>query len=162
MRTRIAVGTLFLAACNAEAPPPEAEEKPIVLQSGQWSLSRKATGYNTPTVTAKEYAAELEKTSEESVCIAVDALGVPNADALAGAEGSDCSYKDKPVMRKGRIIADLSCAKSGKGSADLLVEGNYTADTIKVGVSMTRSVGGQPVMRTTHALTGKRTGDCAA
>jgi hypothetical protein len=161
MRGWIAVGTmLMLGACSAEAPPEEKEDPPILLKAGQWDFSRKTTGYNTPTVTAEEYAAKTKETSQDSVCVAVDAKGLPDADALAGDEGSECSYKDTPVMRKGRMIANLSCKKSANGTAELQVEGNYTADTITLGVSMTRSVGANPILRTTHDLSGKRTGEC--
>ena len=110
--------SLTLAACGSEpaAPPAQEEEAaPAMMKSGQWTLSRKTTGYNTPTVTAEEYQAALKQVSEDKICIKVDAAGVPDADALAGAEGSDCSYKDK-MVRKGRLIAILAC-KAGAGTS---------------------------------------------
>jgi hypothetical protein len=148
-----------LAACGSK-PAEEApkEDPPILLKAGKWTLSRTQTGYNTPTVTAQEYAAKVGTKSEAALCIAVDAAGVPDADALAGEEGSGCTYKDKTV-RKGRFIATLEC-KAGAGTSELLLEGNYTPDSLTLGVSMTKSVDGKPVLRTTHDLSGKRTGDC--
>ncbi|BAI98109.1 hypothetical protein Sj15T_25050 [Sphingobium sp. TA15] len=150
---------LGLAACGSKPEPaPETTEAPIVMKAGEWTLTRKTTGYNTPTVTPAEYQAALKQVSEDRVCIAVDAAGVPDADALAGDEGSDCTYKDK-LIRKGRLIATLSCT-SGKGTSEIALEGNFTADTLTLGSTMTRTEGGQPVLRTTHDVTGKRAGEC--
>lgn len=150
---------LGLAACGSKPEPaPETTEAPIVMKAGEWTLTRKTTGYNTPTVTPAEYQAALKQVSEDRVCIAVDAAGVPDANALAGNEGSDCTYKDK-LIRKGRLIATLSCT-SGKGTSEIALEGNFTADTLTLGSTMTRTEGGQPVLRTTHDVTGKRAGEC--
>ena len=155
--------SLTLAACGSEPAAPPAQEEaaaPAMMKSGQWTLSRKTTGYNTPTVTAEEYQAALKQVSEDKICIKVDAAGVPDADALAGAEGSDCSYKDK-MVRKGRLIATLAC-KAGAGTSEIVVEGNFTEDTLTFGTTMTKTQGGKPVLRTTHDLSGKRDGDCPA
>lgn len=150
---------LGLGACgNDAAPAPEAVEAPIMMKAGEWTMVRKTTGYNTPTVTPAEYQAALKKTDEGKLCIAVDKSGLPDADALAGDEGKDCSYKDK-LIHKGRLIATLSC-KSGAGTSEIAVEGNVTADTLTLGSTTTRTVNGSPVLRTTHDLTGRRNGDC--
>lgn len=151
--------TLGLAACGSDpAPAPEAEEAPVVMQAGQWALTRKTTGYNTPTVTPAEYQEALKLVSEDKLCIAVDKDGLPDPNALAGAEGTECTYKDK-MARKGRLIATLSC-KAGAGTSEIAVEGNYTADMLTLGSTMTKTESGQPVLRTTHDLTGRRVGDC--
>ncbi len=154
------LGVMTLAACGSSPEPaPETTEAPIVMKAGEWVLTRKTTGYNTPTVTAAEYQAALKESREDKICIAVDAAGVPGADALAGDEGKDCTYKDK-LIRKGRLIATLACT-SGKGTSEIVLEGNFTADTLTLGSTMTRTQGGQPVLRTTHDVTGKRIGECA-
>ncbi len=154
------LGLMTLTACGNKAEPePETVEAPVLMKAGEWTLTRKTTGYNTPTVTPAEYQAALKQTSEDKSCIAVDAGGLPDPNALAGAEGKDCSYKDK-LIHKGRLIATLAC-KAGKGTSEIALEGNFTADTLTLGSTMTRTEGGQPVLRTTHDLTGKRTGECA-
>ena len=150
--------TLGLAGCGNEAPAPEAVEAPIVMKGGEWTITRKTTGYNTPTVTPEQYQAALKQVDEEKLCIAVDAKGTPDADALTGDEGKDCTYKDK-LLRKGRLIATLSC-KSGGATSEIVLEGNYTADTLTLGSTMTKTAAGSPVLRTTHDVTGKRTGEC--
>lgn len=158
--TLICGSTLGLAGCGSDpAPAPKAEEAPVLMQAGQWTLTRKTTGYNTPTVTPAQYQEALSQVGEDKICIAIDNDGLPDPDAIAGKEGSDCSYKDK-MARKGRLIATLSC-KAGAGTSDITVEGNYTADTLTLGTTMTKTEGGKPVLRTTHDLTGTRTGDCA-
>lgn len=154
------LGVLTLAACGSKPEPaPEAAETPVLMKAGEWTLIRKTTGYNTPTVTPAEYQAALKEIGEDRICLAVDAAGVPDADALAGKEGEDCTYKDK-LIRKGRLIATLAC-KSGKGTSEIVLEGNFTADTLTLGSTMTRTEGGQPVLRTTHDVTGQRAGECA-
>ncbi len=100
----------------------------------------------------------LKQIGEEKLCIAFDADNAPDADALAGPEGQDCVYKDK-LVRKGRLIATLSC-KAGAGVSELVVEGNYTNDSMTLGTTMTKTEGGKPVLRTTHDLTARRVGDC--
>ena len=45
------VTMLALGGCSEPAPAPEVEETPILMQAGEWVLTRKTTGYNTPTVT---------------------------------------------------------------------------------------------------------------
>lgn len=153
------LGVMTLAACGSKPEPaPETTETPILMKAGEWTLTRKTTGYNTPTVTSAEYQAALSQVSEDKICIAVDAAGVPDANALAGKEGADCTYKDK-LVRKGRLIATLACT-SGKGSSEIVLEGNFTADTLTLGSTMTKMEGGQPVLRTTHDVTGKRAGEC--
>ncbi|WP_298399618.1 DUF3617 domain-containing protein [Sphingobium sp.] len=155
------VATLVLTACGSDpAPAPEAQEAPVAMQAGQWTLTRKTTGFNTPTVTPAEYQAALKQVGEDRLCIAIDKDGLPDADALAGAEGTACTYKDK-MARKGRLIATLACT-AGAGTSEITVEGNYTADTLTLGTTMTKTEGGKPVLRTTHDLTGTRTGDCPA
>lgn len=156
------LAVVALAACGSEpaAPPPEAEAAPVVMRSGQWALTRKTTGYNTPTVTPAEYQAALKQVGEERLCLSIGPDGLPDADALAGAEGSACRYQDK-MARKGRLIATLSC-KAGGGTSEIMMEGNYTADTMTLGTTMTKTQGGKPVLRTTHDLTGRRLGDCSA
>lgn len=148
-----------LAACGSEPPPPPVEDAPVLMQAGQWTLTRKTTGYNTPTVTPAQYQAALKQVVEDKVCIAIAPDGLPDADALAGGESTACTYKDR-LARKGRLIATLACT-AGAGTSEIVVEGNYTADTLTLGTTMTKTQGGQPVLRTTHDLTGKRTGDCA-
>ena len=151
--------TLGLTGCGNQAPEPEAVEAPVLMKAGEWTITRKTTGYNTPTVTPAQYQAALKQVDEEKLCIAVDAKGTPDADALAGDEGKDCTYKDK-LLRKGRLIATLSC-KSGGATSEIALEGNYTADTLTLGSTMTKTAGGSPVLRTTHDVTGKRTGECS-
>lgn len=153
---------LGLSACDSQpaAPPAQEEAAPTLLKAGEWSINRKTTGYNTPTVTPEEYQAALKQESKDKLCLAVDAQGVPDANALAGAEGSDCSYKDK-LVRKGRLIATLAC-KAGSGTSEIVVEGNFTADSMTLGTTMTKVQDGKPVLRTTHDLSGTRTGDCPA
>ncbi len=160
-REWIAAGLIALAGCSGgeQAAAPVEEEAPVVMKAGQWTLTRTTTGYNTPTVTAAEYQAHVGKKSEESVCLKVSDDGRPDPSALAGDEGSECTYKSDSLFRKGRMIATLEC-KAGSGTSELPVEGNYTADTLTLGVSMTKTEGGAQVLRTTHDLTGKRTGDC--
>lgn len=156
----MSVGLMILAACGSKPQPaPETAEAPILLKAGEWTLTRKTTGYNTPTVTPAEYQAALKETKEDRFCLAVDAAGVPDADALAGKEGSGCAYKDK-LIRKGRLIATLSC-KAGEGVSEIVLEGNFTADTLTLGSTMTKTVNGSPVLRTTHDVTGRRAGECA-
>ncbi|EZP71605.1 putative uncharacterized protein precursor [Sphingomonas paucimobilis] len=151
---------LAIGGCGEkEAPAPEAVEAPIAIKAGEWAFTRKTTGYNTPTVTPAEYQAALKQMSEDKLCLTVDAAGVPDADALAGGEGKDCTYKDK-LIRKGRLIATLSC-KAGEGTSEIVLEGNFTDDTLTLGSTMTKTVAGNPTLRTTHDVTGKRTGECA-
>lgn len=160
--TALPIGlSIGLGACGADpAPAPKADDAPIVMQAGQWTITRRTTGYNTPAVTPAQYQAALKQVSEDKSCVALDPLGVPPADVLAGREGTACTYKDK-MIRKGRLIATLSCT-AGAGTSEIVVEGNYTADTLTLGTTMTKTEGGKPVLRTTHDVTGKRTGDCAA
>jgi len=151
---------LGLSSCGDKtAPAPEVVEAPIMMKAGEWTLVRKTTGYNTPTVTPAEYQAALKQNDEDKLCIAVDAQGLPDPDALAGSEGKDCTYKDK-LLHKGRLIATLSC-KSGAGTSEIALEGNVTADTLTLGSTMTKMQNGSPVLRTTHDLTGKRQGECS-
>ncbi|SER03833.1 DUF3617 domain-containing protein [Sphingobium sp. YR768] len=160
MLAALPVGFVFgLAACGSDpAPAPQAEEAPVQMQAGEWELVRKTTGYNTPTVTPAQYQEALKQVATQKLCIAVDAQGVPAADALAGQEGTACTFKDK-LVRKGRLIATLACT-AGAGTSEIVIEGNYGADTLTLGTTMTKTEGGKPVLRTTHDLTGRRLGDC--
>ncbi|MDX3910282.1 MAG: DUF3617 domain-containing protein [Sphingobium sp.] len=151
---------LILTGCEAAEAPAPVEDAPILLKAGQWTMDRTITGYNTPDITAEDYARMVGTKSTAEVCLTVDAKGQPDPNALAGAEGEECTYKE-PSIRKGRFIANLTC-KAGKGTSELVLEGNYKADSMTLGVSMTKMEGGNAVLRTTHDLTAKRTGECKA
>lgn len=165
MRALFLATTLLLAGCGeAEQTAAPVEDAPILLKAGQWTLTRDMTGYNTPTVTREEYAAKVEQDEKTvaNICLSIDKDGRPDANAIVGDEGRDCSYKDSSI-RKGHVIATLECKKGPKatgGTSELTLEGNYTPDSLTIGVSMTQSKNGKPWLRTTHDLTGKRTGDC--
>lgn len=159
-----ALPLMALAACGEKpaSPPQEDAEAAVPMQAGEWELTRKTTGYNTPTVTPAEYQAALKEIGTEKLCIAVDAAGEPDANALAGKDGTDCTYKDK-LIRKGRLIATLSCKAgtgAGAGTSEIVLEGNFTADTLTLGSTMTKTQGGNAVLRTTHDVTGRRVGEC--
>lgn len=160
MRRICIVAATILAGCSEAPVPAPVEDAPILLKAGQWTFDRTLTGYNTPDITAEDYARMVGTKSSAEVCLAVNADGRPDPNALAGAEGADCTYKE-PSIRKGRFIASLVC-KAGKGTSELTLEGNYKPDSMTLGVSMTKLEGGQAVLRTTHDLTGKRTGECKA
>ena len=160
----MAAAMLALAGCSGgggnAANNTSAEETPVFLQGGQWTLERKTTGYNTPSVTADEYAAKVGKSKSEDICLKVDDQGRPDANTLAGDEGKECTYKEAFVRNK-RLVATLSC-KAGSGAAEIVVEGNFTPDSMTFGTSMTRTGSDGAIdLRTTHDLTGKRTGDCS-
>ncbi|MGK2909306.1 MAG: DUF3617 domain-containing protein [Sphingobium sp.] len=154
------MAAVILAGCTeAEAPAP-VDDVPMLIKAGQWTIDRTLTGYNTPDITAEDYARMVGTKSSGEICLAVDAEGRPDPNALAGAEGAECAYKE-PSIRKGRFIATLVC-KAGKGTSELVLEGNYKPENMTLGVSMTKLEGGKAVLRTTHDLTGKRTGECKA
>lgn len=92
---------LCLAGCGKEAPKPEPVEAPILMKAGEWTITRKTTGYNTPTVTPAQYQAALQKTDEDSLCIAVDAAGIPDANALAGTRGRIAPTRTRCCARGG-------------------------------------------------------------
>ena len=76
---------LGLGGCDGEpAPAPEAEAAPILMRAGEWILTRKTTGYNTPTVTPAQYQEALRQVSEDKICIAIAPDGVPD---VASADG---------------------------------------------------------------------------
>ena len=52
--------------------------------------------------------------------------------------------------------------EAGASTSEIVVEGNFTEDTLTFGTTMTKTQGGKPVLRTTHDLSGKRDGDCPA
>ena len=116
------VTMLALGGCSEPAPAPEVEETPILMQAGEWVLTRKTTGYNTPTVTPEQYQAALKQTSEDKVCLSVDAEGLPDVAAMAGKDGTDCTYKDK-MVRKGRMIATSGGRCVGERETDGEVSG---------------------------------------
>lgn len=160
MRGYYTVAAMVLAGCTEAETPAPVEEAPVLIKAGQWTIDRTLTGYNTPDITAKDYARMVGTKSSAAICLTVDEEGRPDANSLAGSEGAQCTYKDHSI-RKGRFIATLVC-KAGKGTSELVLEGNYTPDSMTMGVSMTKLEGGNAVLRTTHDLTGRRTGECKA
>ena len=162
MRALIA-GSLCLAvaACSGGGEPKKEEAAAkAVLDAGQWETNFEVTSIRSTDNTTPVVKAEAGDKSTALSCIA--AADKPDPEMFAG-EGYDCDYKNSHI-RSGRIVAQLSCRRSGvDGEIMMTVDGDYDAKGFTGTVSSTSFLPGSGDFAMNRKMTGKKTADtCAA
>lgn len=157
---------LALTACGgetAEAPASDAPakaEKVDALQPGAYEVTATVTALD---ITEGDTAATSLKVDDiitSNVCVGED--GKLPAETFAEA-GDDCSIDSGAYFRRSSVRQQLTCSRPGKtGPINLLVDGEFTADSFESDVSTGTFLAGPGDYNMKRTIAGKRTGDCSA
>lgn len=153
----IATLVVASAACGGEAPKP-AVEKPKTLVAGEYEVVSEVTMLASADKSTP--ATKLKKGDKQTIRACVAADGTPDPAMFVEA-GDKCTVTNI-YSRSGRLSAQYTCNRAGKGDINLNADGNYTADGYKVIVTGGSSFPGDGDYNLTRMLTAKRVGGCPA
>jgi hypothetical protein len=162
MRKMMLLSLGLVAACSEPAEEKKAEG-PVaaVFGAGQWEASFETTDFRstdgkTPIVTAK-----VGDKATAPACVTAGAEDKPAAALFVG-EGYDCTY-GTTYIRGGRVNAQLTCTRAGKGPIGFSASGTSTADTFEGTVDTVSYLPGDGDFQMSRKVTARRTGPtCAA
>lgn len=146
------------AACSGSA---------VSLQPGQWEHTMQFTSIEAPGAPEAQMAAMRQAMGQphtESSCVTPEQAARPTGNML-NPGGQNCQFTEN-TFAGGAIRVHGTCQQPGGGSAQMNMDGTYTATTMNVTLSseMTMPPGmpGPRSIRMSGTMTGRRTGDCAA
>lgn len=147
---------------------------PAQRQPGQWESTAKVTAINIagapPEVQARANS-QVGQTQTGSECLTPEQARDPLAQMrrMMASQGptANCNFTDQ-VFSGGTIRIRGTCPAPGGGSAEISLEGTFTATTMQatmtVNAQAPAAAASQGVtgMRVTAEMTGRRTGECTA
>ncbi|HVQ08812.1 MAG TPA: DUF3617 domain-containing protein [Allosphingosinicella sp.] len=158
------------AAAGAGSPASGAQS----IQPGQWEMATQMMSVDIPGAppeVVQQMRAQQGRTQTDRTCITPEQARNPLRelrDTMSGPRGANCR-KLEDTFAGGVIRIRMSCqAPSGRqGTAELSVQGSFTATTLTAAVSINAqgpNVGGPgtTAMRVSTNLRGRRIGDCPA
>lgn len=154
----IATLAVATAACDGEAPKPVAVEKPKTMVAGEYEVVSEVTMLASVDKSIPATALKLGDTQTIRACVAAD--GTP--DPAMFVEAGDKCVVNNIYSRSGRLSAQYTCNRAGKGDINLNADGNYTAEGYKVLVTGGSSFPGDGDYTLTRTLNAKRVGACPA
>jgi hypothetical protein len=158
------------AGGGAGSPASGAQE----IQPGQWEMVTQLTSMDIPGAppqVVQQMRAQQGRTETDRTCITPEQARNPLRelrDTMSGPRGGSCRRLED-TFGGGVIRIRLACQSpsGGRGTAELSVEGRFTATTLTATVSINAqgpNVGGPgtTAMRMSTNLRGRRIGDCPA
>lgn len=146
------------------------EMKKIALLPGEWETTQEVIDVQLEGAPKEMPAGMLEamkgrKTTSKS-CITPEQAANPSADFLTAQKDSKCTYSGFE-MTGGTMKGSVSCPGPEGGSANMTMEGSYTADSYAASMEMqSEGMGGTSMpgmkMRMKMRTIGKRLGECTA
>jgi hypothetical protein len=139
------------------------------LQPGQWEHSMQFTSIEAPGVPEAQLAQMRQmmgRPQTMSSCMTPQQAANPTGNMLnPQGGGQNCTFSEN-VFTGGAIRVHGTCQQPGGGSAQMNMDGTYTATTMNVTLSsevtMPPGMPGPRTVRMSGTMTGRRTGDCAA
>jgi hypothetical protein len=151
---------VLAAACSGSA---------VSLQPGQWETTIHFTSIEVPGVPEAQLApmrAMMGQPQVHSECMTPQQAANPAGNMLnPGSTGQNCQFSEN-TFSGGTIRVHGTCQQPGRGTAQMALDGSYTATTMEARLSshVTPPAGtpGPQSVTMTGTLNGRRTGDCAA
>lgn len=147
------------AACSGGA---------VSLQPGQWEHTVQFTSIEAPGVPEAQMTAMRQMMGQprtDSECMTPQQAANPTGNMLSPNGGQNCQFTEN-VFSGGTIRVHGTCQQPGGGTAQMNMDGSYTATTMNVRltseVTMPPGMPGPRSVRMAGTVTGRRTGDCAA
>lgn len=138
----------------------------VTMQPGEWDMTTEMTDIEVPGMPPEMQAqmrAQLANQAQtRSTCITEEEAGEPMQSMFADSEmAGNCDFGDSSY--EGGVIAiNATCeGPDGQGTAEMTIEGSYTATTLEADLSVSLSGGPMDAVMSGE-MRGERTGDCAA
>ena len=159
---------LFLRGAPALALLAACSDSAVSVQPGQWETTLQFTAMDVPGAQEAQLVAARQVMAQPTVrsaCISAEGAANPASTFLsADGESGSCQFSEN-TFSGGVIRVRGTCQPPDGTSAQMEMDGTYTATTIESRVTnrMTAAPGGPgpQLMTLTGTLTGRRTGDCA-
>jgi hypothetical protein len=183
MRVSIAAGAaLLVAACGSQGGNNTGAagegggggQGARTLQPGEWEMTSQMASVEIPGAPPEVQAqmrAQQGRTQTDRTCITPDQASNPLRqlrETMTGPDGPNCQTSED-TFAGGIIRIRTTCRRPGnaQGSAQLAVEGTFTATTLTATVSINAQGAnvagpGTTAMRVSTSLRGRRIGDCPA
>lgn len=151
---------VLAAACSGSA---------VSLQPGQWETTMQFSSIEVPGVPEAQLApmrAMMGQPQAHSECMTPEQAANPAGNMLnPGGSGQNCTFTEN-TFSGGTIRVHGTCQQPGRGSAQMTLDGTYTATTMTARITsrVTPPPGtpGPQSVSMSGTLNGRRTGDCAA
>ena len=140
----------------------------VTMQPGQWEHTMQFTSIEAPGVPEAQLAMmrqQMGQARTESSCLTPEQAAHPTGTMLNPGGSQNCQFSEN-VFAGGTIRVHGTCQQPGGASAQMNMDGTYTATTMNVQLSseMTMPPGmpGPRSLRMSGTMSGRRTGDCPA
>jgi Protein of unknown function (DUF3617) len=141
----------------------------VSLQPGQWETTMRFTSIEVPGIPEAQLApmrAAMGQPQTRSECMTPEQAANPAGNMLnQGGNGGNCQFSEN-TFAGGTIRVHGTCQQPGRGSAQMTLDGSYTATTMEARITshVTPPPGtpGPQSVTMSGTLSGRRTGDCAA
>lgn len=155
--------TLATAACSEAPPAAKTEEAPAAAPAaGQWELTREITRFQKMDTGVPKIPGKVGDKATLLVCLAAANAETPPPELLTGLDDANCT-QDSLYLARGRVRASYACSPKGLGGKMYLSsDGTFTADTLTLTLDRATQLPTDGDVKIDEALTGRRTGDCAA
>lgn len=149
----------MLAGCGNGVPAPTAAvEKPKTMVAGEYEVLSEVTMLASTDKSTPATKLKMGDKATIRACVAAD--GTPDPKMFVE-DGDSCTVASS-YARSGRLSAQYSCTRAGKGGVYPNADGNYTADGYKAVVTVGSQFAGDGDYTLTRTLTAKRVGACPA
>lgn len=165
-----AAGLLALAACGGSdkadgngsaAKSGAAAGGDVKLQPGEWEMAMETISVTAPGLPPAVAASMKQPRVTNRTCMTQEEAEGPKADMFAGSSGANCKQEGF-VWAGGRMKGTTTCSGTGgTGKVSMMMDGQYSAQSMDVNMKMTTEAAGTPMTVETR-MTGKRLGDCPA
>ena len=164
-----AAPALLLIACG-DGPGGGGGGSAVALQPGQWETTVQFTSIEIPGAPQEAVAQMREMMSRpqtRSECITPEQAANPTGNMMSAGGGSNCQFGES-TFAGGAIRVRGTCQQPGQGSAQMSMDGSYTATTMQAQISSevqappSAPKGGPQSVRMSGTFTSRRTGECAA
>ncbi len=142
----------------------------VSLQPGQWETTVQFTSIEVPGMPEQAVAQMREMMSRpqtRSECITPQQAANPAGNMMSGGAGNACTFTEN-TFAAGAIRVRGSCQQPGQGTAQMSMEGTYTATTMQANISSEvqapagATPGGPQSVRMSGTFSSRRTGECAS
>ncbi|QAY76176.1 DUF3617 family protein [Sphingosinicella sp. BN140058] len=157
MRRLMLASLCLVAGCGAAEEKKAEAPAAAAMGAGQWETAFETTAFRSTDGKTPMLKAAVGDKATSSACIAAGTDSKPEPAVLVGPDYK-CSYQPGSYVKSGRINAQLTCTRGGKGPINVSISGTSTADTLDATAETTSYLPGDGDFTMKQTITAKRTG----